>query len=67
MIVNEHTNPVLQVIYKSANEIQINGVFFFFDGKTNQVSTAFSGIANPFYAVFQNPDKIGRASCRERV
>jgi hypothetical protein len=27
-IVNEATNPILQVIYKRANEVQINGVFF---------------------------------------
>ena len=26
-LVNEHTNPVLQVIYKRPNEVQVNGIF----------------------------------------
>jgi hypothetical protein len=55
-IVNGHTNPVLQVIYKSANDIQVNGVFFSFDGKTNRISKAFPGIQSPFYVVFPSLD-----------
>lgn len=39
-IVNEFTNPVLQVIYKSANEIQVNGIFIV---DTNLVMEAFGG------------------------
>jgi hypothetical protein len=38
-IVNESTNPVLQVIYKAANEVQVNGIFF---GNKNDIYVAFN-------------------------
>jgi hypothetical protein len=40
-IVNEETNPVLQVIYKAANEVLVNGIFF---GNKYDVYASFGGI-----------------------
>jgi hypothetical protein len=40
-VVNEQTNPVLQVIYKAANEVLVNGIFF---GNQYDVYASFGGI-----------------------
>jgi len=40
-VVNEYTNPVLQVIYKKANEVQVNGIFLV---DTHDVLVAFNAM-----------------------
>jgi hypothetical protein len=52
-IVNEHTNPVLQIFYRTPNEVQVNGIFV-----GDSYAQVTYGDEPKFIPIYENPEVV---------